>query len=179
MMRAPLTAAVRIMACCAATLMLVGCGAGQITQTDSQVGAVDGAFGNVGNSIALRNVLIPYPPDQAGAYPIGSTVPVLLNIINQGDSADELVGVDSPAASQMLIEGTTQVPPGTALTGIAGSSPIGIQPISPLVVGELRIALTTNQVLHAGLNIPVTFQFRHAGKLTLPVPMGDLSESAG
>jgi hypothetical protein len=39
--------------------------------------------------------------------------------------------------------------------------------------------LTTNQVLAAGLDIPVTFQFAHAGKLTLSVPMGDLSESAG
>lgn len=178
-MRAALTAAVHIVACCAVALVLVGCGAGQITQTDSQVGAVDGAFGNVGNSIALRNVLIPYPPNQAGAYPIGSTVPVLLSIINQGDSADELVGVDSPAASQMLVEGITQISPGTTLTSIAGSAPIFIQPTSPVVVGELRVALTTNQVLHAGLDIPVTFQFRHAGKLTLPVPMGDLSESAG
>jgi copper(I)-binding protein len=178
-MRVPLTAAVRIVACCAAALVLGGCGAGQITQTDSQVGAVDGASGNVGNSIALRNVRIPYPPNQTGAYPIGSTVPVLLSIINQGDSADELVGVDSPAASQMLVEGITQVPPSTTLTGIAGSAPIGIQPTSPVVVGELRVALTTNQVLHAGLDIPVTFQFQHAGKLTLPVPMGDLSESAG
>ncbi len=70
--------------------MLVGCGAGQIAQTDSQVAAVDGAFVNIGNSIALRDVLIPEPPNQAGAYPAGSTVAVLLSIINQGDSADEI-----------------------------------------------------------------------------------------
>jgi hypothetical protein len=88
-----------------------GCGAGQITQTDSQVAAVDGTYGNVGNSIALRNVLIPYPPNQTGTYPIGAAVPVLFTIINQGDSADELVGVDSPAANQVVVEGTTQVPP--------------------------------------------------------------------
>jgi hypothetical protein len=110
-MRAPVTAAVRIVACCAAALALVGCGAGQITQTDSQVAAVDGTYGNVGNSIALRNVLIPYPPNQTGTYPIGAAVPVLFTIINQGDSADELVGVDSPAANQVVVEGTTQVPP--------------------------------------------------------------------
>ena len=109
-MRVSRTAAVRILACCAAALALVGCGAGQITQTDSQFSAVDGAFGNVGNSIALRNVLIPYPHNQADSYPIGSSVPVLLSITNQGDRADELVGVDSPAASQALVEGTTQIP---------------------------------------------------------------------
>ena len=96
--------------CGAAALALVGCGAGQVTQTDSQFSAVDGAFGNVGNSIALRNVLIPYPHNQAHTYPIGSSVPVLLNITNQGNSADELVGVDSPVASQALVEGTEQLP---------------------------------------------------------------------
>ena len=119
--------------------MDVGCGAGQITQTDSQVAAVDGTYGNVGNSIALRNVLIPYPPNQTGTYPIGAAVPVLFTIINQDDSADELVGVDSPAASQVVVEGTTQIPPGTTVTSTTGSAPISIQPTSPLIVGQLRM----------------------------------------
>jgi hypothetical protein len=105
------TVAARIVACCAVALVLVSCAAGQIAQTDSQVAAVDGASGNVGNTIALRDVLIPYPPNPAGSYPIGSTVPVPLSIINQGDSTDELIGVDSPVASQVLVEGTTQIPP--------------------------------------------------------------------
>ena len=178
-MRVPLTAVARIAGCGAAALALVGCSAGQITQTDSQFSAVDGAFGNIGNSIALRNVLIPYPHNQADSYPIGSSVPVLLSITNQGDRADELVGVDSPAASQALVEGTTQIPPGTTVTSTTGSAPISIQPTSPLIVGQLRIQLTTNQVLHVGLNTPVTFQFQHAGKLTLPVPMAALSDSGG
>jgi copper(I)-binding protein len=176
-MQVPLTAAARIVACCAAALALGGCSAGQITQTDSQFSAVDGAFGNVGNSIALRNVLIPYPHNQAPSYPIGSSVPVLLSITNQGNSADELVGVDSPVASQTLVEGTTQLPPGTTVTSTPGSDPTGLQPSSPLVAGQLRLLLTTNQVLHAGLNIPITFQFQHAGKLTLPVPMATPSNS--
>jgi hypothetical protein len=49
-MRVSLTAAARIMVCCTAALALVGCGAGQITQTDSQFSAVDGAFGTVGTA---------------------------------------------------------------------------------------------------------------------------------
>jgi len=176
-MQVSLTAAARIVACCAAALALVGCGAGQITQTDSQFSAVDGAFGNAGHSIALRNVLIPYPRNQAPSYPIGSSVPVLVSITNQGDSADELVGVDSPVASQTLVEGTTQLLPGTTVTSTPGSDPIGFQPSSPLVGGQLRLLLTTNQVLHAGLNTPITFQFQHAGSLTLPVPMAAPSDS--
>ena len=82
-MRVPLTIAARFVVCCAAALALAGCGAGQIAQTDSQVAAVDGAFGNVGNSIALRDVLMPYPPNPTGTYPAGSTVPVVATIVNQ------------------------------------------------------------------------------------------------
>lgn len=171
-MRAPLTVAAHIMACCAAALALVGCAAGQITQTDSQVAAVGGTSGNVGNVIALRDVLIPYPPPiQQGTYPAGSTVPVLLTIINQGGSADELTAVTSPAASQALLLGATKIPPGTTVTSTAGAvSPSG-EPVSPLVAAELRVVLTTTKPLHAGLNTPVTFQFRKAGKVTLRVPM--------
>jgi periplasmic copper chaperone A len=173
-MRVPLTVAARIVACCAAALALVGCGAGQITQTDSQVSAVDGAFGNVGNAIALRNVLIPYPHNQQGTYPAGSAVPVLFTIINQGNSADELIAVTSPAASQALVLGTRQIPPGTTVISTAGAVPA----TSPLIVGELRVVLITTQPLHAGLNTPVTFQFRNAGKVTLPVPMANPPNSA-
>jgi copper(I)-binding protein len=177
-MRAALTLPVRIVACCAAALALAGCGAGQITQTNRQVAAVDGASGDVGNTIALRNVLIPYPSNQQGTYPAGSTVPVLATIINQGDTTNELVAVTSPAASQAQVLGTTQIPPGTTVTSTAGSVPSRGGQASPLVVGELRIVLTTNQVLRAGLSIPVTFQFRNAGKATLPVPMAEPPNSA-
>jgi copper(I)-binding protein len=182
-MRVPLSVAARRMACCAAVLALVGCSAGQITQTDSQVSAVNGANGNVGSTIALRDVLIPYPSSPDGTYRAGSTVPVLLTIINQGTSADQLIGVASPAAGQAVVLGTTQIPPGTNVISTAGTAPAPGEPVSPLVVGELRIVLTTTAPLRAGLNIPVTFQFRNAGKLTLPVPMaappGQPSNSAG
>ncbi|MGH3865608.1 MAG: copper chaperone PCu(A)C [Pseudonocardiaceae bacterium] len=180
-MRVSLTsasAAARIVACCAAALALVGCGAGQITQTDRQVAAVDGAFGNAGNAIALREVLIPYPHDQQGTYPAGSAVPMVLTIINQGDSADELIAVTSPAASQALVLGTTQIPPGTTVTSTAGTLPSRSEPTSPLVVGELRVVLFTTRLLHAGLNTPVTFQFRKAGTVTLSVPMAAPPNSA-
>ena len=64
----------------------VGCAAGQLSQTSREFSAVDGTFGNVGNGIVLRNVLIPYPSNPTGSYPIGSLVPGSLNIINQGTS---------------------------------------------------------------------------------------------
>lgn len=182
LMRVPLTStstAVRIVACCATALALVGCGAGQITQTDNQVSAVGGASGNAGNAIALRDVLIPYPHDQQGTYPAGSAVPVLLTIVNQENSADELIAVTSPAASQAFVLGTTQIPPGTTVTSTAGAVSSRGEPSSPLVAGELRVVLTTTRPLHAGLDTPVTFQFRKAGTVTLRVPMAAPPGSAG
>jgi copper(I)-binding protein len=166
-MLVPLTITARIIVCCAATLALVGCSAGQITQTDSQVAAVNGTSGNLGDTIALRDVQIPYPPNHSGSYPAGSTVPVLLAIVNQGSNADELITVTSPAASQALILGTAQIPSGATVVSTDG----GAVDTSPLVAGQLRILLTTTRPLHPGLNTPLTFQFRNAGQLTIPVPI--------
>lgn len=81
----------------AVALTLVGC-AGNQASYDSP--AVDGTFGNVGNTIAMRDVLIPNPRTSQGIYPVGSTVPVLLAIVNQGNQTDKLIAVTSPAASQ-------------------------------------------------------------------------------
>ncbi|MGH3842524.1 MAG: copper chaperone PCu(A)C [Pseudonocardiaceae bacterium] len=166
-MRVPLRVAARTMVCGAAVLALVGCSAGQITQTDTQVAAVNGTYGNLGSTIALRDVLIPYPGTPDGTYPAGSTVPVVLTIINQGDRADELLTVTSPAAGHALVVGTAQIPPGSTVISTAAPS----EQTSPLVVGQLRVLLTTTHPLRAGLNTPLTFHFRNAGNLTLPVPM--------
>jgi periplasmic copper chaperone A len=175
LMRRPLAVTALIAVCCATATALAGCSAGQITQTDSQVAAVDGANGDVGNNIALRDVLIPFPAGHDGTYPAGSNVPVLLTIINQGTSADELIAVTSPAASQVLVVGTRTIPPGTNVTSTDGSTPASVK--SPLVVGELRIVLITNRPLRAGLSTPVTFVFRGAGTVTVPVPMAALPSS--
>lgn len=179
LMRRPFAVTALIATCCVTAPALVGCSAGQITQTNSQVAAVNGAHGDVGDDIALRDVRMPFPPGHDGTYPAGSTVPVLLTIVNQGTSADELIAVTSPVASQVLVVGTSTIPPGTNVTSTAGSSPGAVQPLSPLVVGELRIVLNTTQPLHAGLNTPVTFVFRNAGTVTVSVPMVALPDSAG
>ncbi|MGH4002484.1 MAG: copper chaperone PCu(A)C [Pseudonocardiaceae bacterium] len=186
LMRHSFPTAALISAICAIALALAGCAAGQITQTDSQVAAVDGAYGDVGDNIALRDVLILAPSSSDGTYPAGSNVPVLLTIVNQGASADELISVTSPAADRVLVLGTRTIPPGTNVTSTLTSVPGTGQSQSPLVVGQLRIVLNTTQPLRAGLNTPVTFVFRNAGTLTVPVPMavppdpaGEVVESSG
>jgi copper(I)-binding protein len=172
-MQGHLTVATRILISCVVALALVGCA----NQTTPDVSAVDGAFGNAGNTIALRDVLIPNPHTPQEAYAAGSTVPVLLAIVNQGNQADELVAVTSPAASQVQMVGTTDIPPGdTVISSTAGSASISAPPTSPMVVSKLRIMLTLNRVLRAGLGIPLTFAFRDAGTVTLWVPTGARSD---
>jgi copper(I)-binding protein len=172
-MRGRLTVAARIIISCALAFALVSCAG---NQAGFDMPAVDGAFGNVGNTIALRDVLIPNPHTPQEVYPAGSTVPVFLAIVNQGNKPDKLVAVSSPAASQVQMAGTTDIPPGDTVTSTVSSAPLNAPPTSPLVAGRLRIMLTLNRVLRAGLNIPVTFAFQHAGMVTLWVPTGARSD---
>jgi copper(I)-binding protein len=172
-MQGRFTVAACIVISCAVAFALVGCAG---NQTGFDAPAVDGAFGNAGNTIALRNVLIPNPQTPREAYPAGSTVPVLLAIVNQGNKADKLVAVTSPAASQVQLTGITDIPPGDTVISTVSSAPINAPATSPLVVGRLQIMLTLNRVLRAGLNIPLTFGFQHAGAVTLWVPTGARSD---
>ncbi|WP_116200295.1 hypothetical protein [Amycolatopsis circi] len=80
-----------------AALVLAGCGAGQITQTDTQQPAVNGTYAQV-KTIVLRNVAVQYPAQGPG-YAAGSPAPLTLTVINQGQKDDKLVSVTSEGAS--------------------------------------------------------------------------------
>lgn len=153
--------------------MLVGCAG---NQAGYDAPAVDGTSGNIGNTIALRDVMIPNPHDPQDSYPAGSTVPVLVAIVNQGNQTDKLIAVTSPAAGQVQMVGTTDIPPGSTVLSTASSALSNAPITTPLVAGQLRITLTLNRILRDGLSIPVTFQFRHAGTVTLSVPTGARSD---
>lgn len=164
--RARLTAMALIISL-AAALTLVGCAG---NQAGYDAPAVNGTLGNAGDIIALRDVLIPNPRTPQGSYPAGSTVPVLLAIVNQGNRTDKLTAVSSPAANQVQLSGSTDIPPGSTVVSTASSAALNTPPTDPLVAGRLRITLTLSRILPDGLSIPITFQFRHAGTVTLSVP---------
>lgn len=85
--------------------LLVGCGAGQVTQTDTQVSAVNGASGQVG-MIAIRNAELQFPDNAQGVYAPGSNATLIVTIANTGIDPDELIGVSSPAATSVTIDGS-------------------------------------------------------------------------
>lgn len=104
--------------------VLAGCGAGQITQTDTQLAGINGANGNAG-PIALRDVQLAYPPNKQGVYEPGSNATLIMTIVNTGLTPDTLVRVTSPAATSVLINGvatgTVALPDNFAVS--AGSDP--------------------------------------------------------
>lgn len=180
---------------CAVAMVLSGCGAGQIAATSEQQAAIDGSTGGVG-SMLVRDVVLAYPENGTNLYPQGADVPLELVIVNEGERPDTLTSVTTPAARAVVIQGSTQIPGGTAFTVIKGdeqhTSPVPSVPPLPLPrpqqppgpaapeagssarlgFGELRIVLTDlTRSIRAGQSVPVTFRFRNAGEVTVPVPM--------
>ncbi|SHE75316.1 copper chaperone PCu(A)C [Streptoalloteichus hindustanus] len=91
-----------------AALALAGCSSGQITQTDTQVAAVNGAEA-VRGSITVRGAQLAYPTGK-GLYAEGSDAPLIINIVNTGDNPDKLLSVSSPDAAAGKVEGSTDLP---------------------------------------------------------------------
>lgn len=95
-------------------LAAVGCSAGQVTQTDTQVAAVDGASGNAG-PIAVRNAMLAFP-QEGNRYSDGDDVPLTFVIANTGSTDDKLLSIKSEAADgDAEIAGSKDIPAQYAL----------------------------------------------------------------
>ncbi|WP_432833987.1 hypothetical protein [Dactylosporangium sp. CA-092794] len=80
--------------------LLSACGAGQITQTDTQVPAVPGVNVNsTDGQIALRDGLVTY----ADEYKPGSTVPISVRLFNNSHQTAKLTGVTSDSGTFVLV----------------------------------------------------------------------------
>ncbi|GGM44547.1 hypothetical protein GCM10012275_14460 [Longimycelium tulufanense] len=174
-----------------AALLLAGCSAGQITQTDTQVAAVNGAAMTQGD-IAVRDAQLAYPKD-GDFYPQGADAPLIVTIVNTGDNPDKLVSVSSPDASGVRIEGSTELPGHFALrtpltdpddaarpgqpAGSPSPSPGAPSP-SPAAgnrvsePGRVEITITGLKYgLRSGQTLRLTFLFQNAGEITMDVPI--------
>ncbi|MFI5613506.1 hypothetical protein [Amycolatopsis sp. NPDC051903] len=97
-----------------AALVLAGCGAGQITQTDTQQPAVNGTYAQV-KTLVLRNAAVQYP-GQGVAYSAGQAAALTLTIVNQGAQDDQLVSVTSEGSNgPAKISGATDIVAGHSL----------------------------------------------------------------
>ena len=166
-----------------AALSLSGCAAGQVTQTDAQVAAVNGANGDIG-PIALRDVVLAYPGgEDVFGYAAGDEAPLLVTIVNSGTQTDELVAVSTPAAGEVVVDGMTTIPGGFVVSSpddarTRGPSSAAGTADRTLGIGELRIVLAElTGPIRPGLPTFVTFRFRDAGEVTLRVPIDAPAET--
>lgn len=104
---------------------LAGCGAGQITQTSSQVAAVGGANVTVG-AIAIRNAEIEFPEGTSGnnSYSTGASAPLRMVIVNSGGQADRLVSASSPVAQSVQVSSGAEIVAGRSLTVEGKPAPV-------------------------------------------------------
>jgi len=151
--RALVSTAVSLLA--AASLVISGCAAGQYSQTADQVAAIDGANGTIGN-IAVLNARL--APTEREKYPAGSNARLLLWISNDSLNPDELSSVSTSAAKSVQITGDPAVP-GQTLADFATD-----QGTEVTVTGFVSD-------LYYGNSIPVTFNFKNAGTLSLNIPI--------
>jgi copper(I)-binding protein len=100
----------------AGALALAGCGAGQITQTSSQVSGVGGGSANIGQ-IAIREAAFAFTGNGKSAviYPQGGTAPLTMSVVNFGGQDDKLTGASSPAAESVTITGDATIASGRLL----------------------------------------------------------------
>jgi copper(I)-binding protein len=149
-----------------AVVALAGCSAGQVTETDTQVAAVNGASGDV-KDVAVRDATFTFPSD-ASFYPAGASAPMELMLANRGPD-DRLVSVSSPYAASATVSGETTLPTDSALHALGGNDELNPGPSARTVKITLQ---GLKQQLGAGVTIPVTFTFEKAGQLTVQVPLG-------
>ncbi len=98
----------------------------------------------------------------------GAPAPVYFRIINHGTSADTLDGVASPMAGMAMLHGTSATGPMTPVMELAippGDSVV----LRPGVMHVMLDSLHGNLV--RGDSLMLTLHFRHAGSVTLAVPV--------
>lgn len=101
----------------AALLTVAACGSGQLAQTAGMPPAVNGGLGQAGK-VAVRDAVIAFPAT-GRTYPAGGDAPLVVTIVNSGDTPDTLVSVTSPVSQPAALTGSTDLPAGASL--VAGA----------------------------------------------------------
>ena len=168
---------------------LSACSAGQVTQTATQERDKTGAQAQVGN-ISLRQAELLHP--RGGSYQRGDDADLQVAIINGGTEPDTLVRVGGDGFGSAEIQGpatgtgtssaasssaaTTTAPTSTA----SRSSVIEIPTGASIFVGGSDYSITLKNLaepLTTGQYLEVTFTFKNAGDVTLPVTVATSSNS--
>jgi copper(I)-binding protein len=159
----------RIRAAFAALLVLLalaGCGSGQTGPgLDRARIGLDSVDGQVG-SLRLLSVSIVSPGGRGSFHIAGDDAALLLTIANGGAAADELTGVTTDTAEEIVLRDGGAAPDPVQVDVPAGGVAVLREVAGPhLELSGLRDGL------RSGFSVPVTFEFRDAGSVTLAVPI--------
>ncbi|AOW95070.1 hypothetical protein BFN03_15475 [Rhodococcus sp. WMMA185] len=166
------------------------CSAGQITQTSSQVAAINGNSAD-GGSIALRNVHVVFPNSEEYSIEPGGTAVLAFTAVNLNESvADTLTAITTDFAESVTIgtaTGDQEIAPQTSLAAglpaqdFAESAEARTQSDESADAPTDLLLVTLddlNEGVRPGLTFPATFTFEKAGDITVSVPVdaGPLTE---
>jgi copper(I)-binding protein len=175
-------------------IALTACSAGQVTQTATQNRDKVGAEAQVG-SVTLRQVTLEHPDE--GRYEAGDDAALTMAVINSGNEADTLVGIEGEGFDGVLVSGQASAAPavpgspsasapaagGTATTttpaaGATTAAPTAASRVDIPVPGNSTVfiggesGLTVEladltEELTAGQSIELTLTFQQAGEVTV------------
>jgi copper(I)-binding protein len=137
---------------------IAGCEAGQDAPTLEFHAASAGAQ-TVFHGIKITDAFVLGAPT-GSTVPSGSSASMFVSLYNGGDRSDTLLSATAPGAAGniSLSGGTVPLP--------VNSAPVDLTGPEPQVVLE-----NLTKPLSGGTFIPVTFNFQHAGQVTLQVPV--------
>ncbi|WP_137723176.1 copper chaperone PCu(A)C [Prescottella subtropica] len=156
-----------------ATLVLSACGAGQISQTATQVAAVNGNQATDAN-IALRNVHVVYPNSEEFSLEPGGSAQLAFTAVNLSEhETDRLKSIKTDYAGSVTITdeaGSLAIKPQQALG--AGNPDVQVPEEAPEHVSLIDVTLEDiREGVRPGLTFPVIFTFENAGDVTVQVPV--------
>ncbi|BDC70778.1 LpqE protein [Prescottella equi] len=156
-----------------ATLMLSACGAGQISQTATQVAAINGNQATSGD-VALRNVHVVYPNSEEFSIEPGGDAELAFTAVNLSESkSDRLKSIKTDYAGSVKIDekdGTLEIKPQFALG--AGNPDVSVPEEAPEHVSLIDVTLQDiREGVRPGLTFPVIFTFENAGDIVVQVPV--------
>jgi hypothetical protein len=146
-----------------------GCGAGQQSQTATIEPAVNGSMAKL-NNIALHNIRIRAKQTGYAVQP-GNTVDLALVATNQSpDTADALAEVTSDAGAVAVVGDTTIPAGGILIVDSPGRVDAGaLAAVEPASTATATLIMT--KPISNGLTYEFAFQFAHAGKISVGVPV--------
>lgn len=162
--------AYKAMATCglAVSLVLSGCGAGQVSQTATQEPAVNGTSGKAG-PIALRNVHIRAEQTTDYVEPGSEAELIFVAANTSADVPDKLVSITSDIGSVTLTGGGDVPVNGSLMVGAPDGQATALEAVEPADAAEATIKLS--KPITNGLTYDFTFTFEKAGETTVPVPL--------